>query len=298
MFAPFDLLALGAAVCWALGSLLSVSPSRHLGAFAFTRWRMLMVALMLWAVTLASGGWRSFPLESWGVMAISGLIGIFVGDTALFAAMNRLGPRRSGVLFATHAMFSALLGFWLLGERMNAQAAWGAGLTMMGVMTAILLGRHKEESHAWESDRGHVGAGVLLGLLAALCQAVGSLIAKPVMSADLDPIAASAIRVSVACSVHFILLWFGFSVARAQQAPTLRVLAQTALNGFITMGVGTTLILLALKKGDVGMVAILSSVSPVLVLPLLWLRLGRAPALGAWLGAGLTVVGTVFILLR
>jgi uncharacterized membrane protein len=53
-----------------------------------------------------------------------------------------------------------------------------------------------------------------------------------------------------------------------------------------------------LKKGDVGMVAILSSVSPVLVLPLLWLRLGRAPALGAWLGAALTVVGTVLILLR
>jgi len=90
----------------------------------------------------------------------------------------------------------------------------------------------------------------------------------------------------------------GFPSARAQQAPTLRVLAQTALNGFIAMGVGMTLILLALKKGDVGMVAILSSVSPVLVLPLLWLRLGRAPAIGAWLGASLTVVGTVLILSR
>lgn len=298
MFAPFDLLALGAAACWAVGSLLSVSPSRHLGAFAFTRWRMLMVASMLWAVTLVSGGWRTFPLDSWGMMALSGLIGIFVGDTALFAAMNRLGPRRSGVLFATHAMFSALLGFWLLGERMSLQAACGAGLTMMGVMTAILLGRRKEESHEWESDRGHVGAGVALGLLAALCQAVGSLIAKPVMSADIDPIAASAVRVSVACLAHFILLWLGLPVTHAQQAPTLRVLAQTALNGFIAMGVGMTLVLLALKKGDVGMVAILSSVSPVLVLPLLWLRLRRAPALGAWLGAGLTVLGTVLLLLR
>ena len=43
MFAPFDLLALGAAACWALASILSVAPSRHLGAFAFTRWRMLML---------------------------------------------------------------------------------------------------------------------------------------------------------------------------------------------------------------------------------------------------------------
>jgi uncharacterized membrane protein len=94
------------------------------------------------------------------------------------------------------------------------------------------------------------------------------------------------------------LLGLGFKVARAQQPPNLRVLAQTALNGFIAMGVGMTLILLALKHGDVGTVGILSSVSPVLVLPLLWLRLGRAPARGAWIGAALTVLGTTLVLLR
>jgi drug/metabolite transporter (DMT)-like permease len=298
MLASHDLLALGAAVCWASASLISVSPSRHLGAFAFTRWRMLLVAMMLWAVALVSGGWRSLASDSWRIMALSGLIGIFIGDTALFAAMNRLGPRRSGVLFATHAMFSALLGFWLLGERMSLQATWGSVLTMAGVISAILLGRDRDDQHAWEADRGHVGVGIALGLLAALCQAVGSLIAKPLMTNDLDPIAASAVRVSVACAAHFILLWLGLPVARAHQTLTLHVLAQTALNGFVAMGVGMTLVLLALQSGDVGMVAILSSVSPVLLLPLLWLRLGRAPAPGAWVGAGLTVLGTALILLR
>ena len=298
MLASHDLMALGAAACWAAGSIFSVSPSRHLGAFAFTRWRMFMVALMLWAVTLLAGSWRSLPVNAWGLLAVSGLIGIFVGDTALFAAMNRLGPRRSGVLFATHAIFSAALGFWLLGERMSAQAAWGGVLTLAGVMMAILLGRGKEDEHAWEADRGSIGAGVALGLLAALCQALGSLIVKPAMGADVDPIAASGVRVSVACCAHFCLLLAGFPAARAQQAATLRVLAQTALSGFIAMGVGMTLILLALKDGDVGMVAILSSVSPVLLLPLLWLRLGRSPAIAAWLGATLTVVGTALILSR
>ena len=298
MLASHDLMALGAAACWAAGSIFSVSPSRHLGAFAFTRWRMFMVALMLWAVTLLAGSWRCLPVNAWGLLAVSGLIGIFVGDTALFAAMNRLGPRRSGVLFATHAVFSAALGFWLLGERMSAQAAWGGVLTLAGVMMAILLGREKEDEHAWEADRGSIGAGVALGLLAALCQALGSLIVKPAMGADVDPIAASGVRVSVACCAHFCLLLAGFPAARAQQAATLRVLAQTALSGFIAMGVGMTLILLALKDGDVGMVAILSSVSPVLLLPLLWLRLGRSPAIAAWLGATLTVVGTALILSR
>jgi drug/metabolite transporter (DMT)-like permease len=296
--APYDLFALGAATCWAIGSVMSVTPARHLGAFAFTRWRMAMVAVMLWSVVAFNGTWASFDTHAWGVMAVSGLIGIFVGDTALFAAINRLGPRRAGVLFATHAAFSAALGFALLNERMSLQAFLGAVMTLTGVMLAMALGRHKDETHAWELDQGHVGAGMALALVAALCQALGSLIAKPVMAQQLDPIMASAVRVTVATMAHGVLLASGFKAARATTAPNVRVLAQTGLNGFIAMGVGMTLVLLALEKGDVGMVAILSSVSPILVLPLLWLQLKRAPAMGAWVGASLTVLGTALILWR
>jgi drug/metabolite transporter (DMT)-like permease len=302
MFAVYDLLALAAAACWATSSLLAVTPVRHLGAFAFTRWRMLLVATMLWVGALTSGTWATLSWHAAFILAASGMVGIFVGDTALFGAVQRLGPRRASVLFATHAAFSAGLGFVVLGERMGLQAALGGALTMAGVMSAILLGRRKEEQHAWESDHGSLPLGVGLGLVAALGQAVSTLIAKPVMAAQgahaVDPIAASAVRVSVACVAHYLLLWAGVRASRANNPPTARVLAQTALNGFIGMGLGMTLILMALRKGDVGMVAILSSVSPVLVLPLLWWHLGRAPAWGAWLGAGLTVCGTGLILLR
>lgn len=295
---PYEFLALGAAACWAVGSVLAAGPASHLGAFAFTRWRMLLVALMLWAVLAVTGGWRTLDLNAGGPLVLSGLVGIFIGDTALFAAMNRLGPRRCGVLFATHAVFSAGLGMLWLGERMGLQAVLGSALTLGGVMTAILLGKHRNEDHAWERNRGRAGVGVALALLAALCQALGSLIAKPVMTSGVDPIAASALRVTVACSAHFVLLGLGVKLAQAHQRPTAAVLTQTAINGFIGMGLGMTLILLALKSGDAGMVGILSSVSPVLVLPLLWLKLGRAPAPGAWLGAVLTVAGTATLLAR
>ena len=60
----YDFFALGAAACWALGSVTSVTPSRHLGAFAFTRWRMAMVAVMLWTVREPSHGPR---LVGWKV---------------------------------------------------------------------------------------------------------------------------------------------------------------------------------------------------------------------------------------
>lgn len=303
MISLFDFLALGAAACWALGGMLSVVPVRHLGAFAFTRWRMTAVGAMLWAIVLATGSWRSLTLDATLTLAASGMVGIFIGDTALFGAVQRLGPRRASVLFATHAAFSACLGFVVLGERMGLQAALGGALTMAGVMSAIVLGRHKEDQHAWEADHGSLRLGIGLGLVAALCQAASSLIAKPVMAAQVgavavDPLAASAVRVSVACAAHYLILGLGIDAARAHHPLNMRVLMQTALNGFIGMGLGMTFILMALRMGDVGMVAILSSVSPVLVLPLLWWQLGRAPARGAWLGAGLTVAGTALILLR
>ena len=303
MIAAYDLLALCAAACWATTGALAVTPVRHLGAFAFTRWRMLMVAGMLWAVVAVTGSWQSLSMNGSLTLAVSGMVGIFIGDTALFGAVQRLGPRRASVLFATHAAFSAALGFAVLGERMGLQAALGGALTLGGVMCAIVLGRHKEEQHAWEADHGSLKLGVGLGLVAALCQALSTLIAKPVMAGQtgdlpVDPIAASAVRVSVACAAHYVILWLGVGVAKAYQRPTQRVLLQTALNGFVGMGLGMTFILMALQKGDVGMVAILSSVTPVLVLPILWWQLRRAPAWGAWLGAGLTVVGTALILLR
>ena len=302
MLAPYDLFAMAAATCWAVGSLLSVSPARHLGAFAYNRWRMLSVCLMLWATVLILHGSHTFPTPLWSthysVMALSGLIGIFIGDTALFAAMNRLGPRRTGVLFATHALWSALLGFAVLGEHMSLQTLCGAALTIAGVMTAILLGRRKDEDHGWEIDRGHVGSGIAFGLASALCQSLGNLIAKPVMADGMDPITASAIRVSVACAAHFVLLWSGFGAAKAHLPLTPRILAQTAGSGFAGMAVGMTLLLLALRHGNVGTVAILSSITPVIVLVLLWLYMRRPPARGAWLGAALTVIGTALVLSR
>lgn len=293
-----DLFALAAATCWAFGSMLSVTPARHLGAFAFTRWRMLMVAVMLWIAVFVFGDWQAVSANDLVLIALSGFIGIFIGDTANFAAMNRLGPRRSGMLFSTNALFSALLGFIIFNERMSTQTALGAVLTISGVMIAIMYGRRKTEDHHWEVNQGHHGLGIALGLTAAVCHSVSTLIAKPAMTGHMDPVLASAIRVSVSVGGHFVLLWCNIGPVQSKITPTTRVLAQTALSGFVGMGLGMTFLLLALRLGDVGMVAILSSVTPILLLPLLWLFLRRPPAKGAWAGALLSVIGTSMILTR
>lgn len=293
---PFEYLALLAATCWAFGSLLSAQAATHLGAFAFTRYRMLIATSLLWGITLVTDGWHSLSLNSITLLCLSGAIGIFIGDTALFAAMNRLGPRRAGVLFASHALFSVLLAYIWLGETLWGLTLVGSSLLLSGVMIAIMFGKRQNEQHQWEATQAGLGPGIALGLLAAVCQAVSTLMLKPLMITDIDAIAASAVRMSIGFILHLLIFLLGFKAARSYLPLTRRILWMVIINATLSMVLGMTLILQALKHGDAGMVAMLSSVSPVLILPMLWLVYKRSPAWGAWVGALLTVVGTVLII--
>lgn len=291
----YEWLALAAALLWAIASLLSVQPASHLGAFAFSRWRMACVTLMLGSAALYSGGFASLTLSQSMQVALSGLIGIFIGDTALYAALNRLGPRRAGLLFASHALFSALLGAWLFAEVLSGARLWGGALVLAGVVIAIVYGR-RTGTHRLEAVSGSLAIAVTLGLLAGLCQSVGTLLAKPVMSQGVDPVAASCVRMAAAFVAHGLLRLSGARLARPRQPITWPILGMIIGNGFLAMTLGMTLILMALSRGDVGMVAILSSTTPVMLLPLLWLYTRQRPAPSAWLAAVLVVCGTALVL--
>ena len=178
----YELAAVGAATCWAITGLLAARPAGHLGALAFNRTRQLFVASVLGLYVIASGTWRDLQPDALWALLLSGFIGIFVGDTLLFTCLNRLGPRRSGILFALNAPIAAVLGWAVLGEKLSVTAIAGIGLTLAGVLLAILFGKRKSQLHAWESVKGPLWLGVLVGLLAALSQAVGSLIARPAAS--------------------------------------------------------------------------------------------------------------------
>ncbi|MCG9680370.1 DMT family transporter [Vibrio sp. Isolate24] len=288
----FEWLALAAAFLWAVASLLSVGPAQHLGTFAYSRWRMGCTSVILASMALFTGGWATVETSAISAMALSGLIGIFVGDTALFACLNRMGPRQAGLLFSCHAVFSAVLGYFLFSETMTSIELIGSALVFSGVLTAIFFGRKGQSTNHLESVKGSIWFGISLGLVAALCQALGGIIAKPVMQTAIDPVAASAIRMMTAFAAHCLFFLSGAKLAKATLPMNLRLFTITALNGFLAMAVGMTLILYALQEGNVGMVALLSSTTPIMLLPILWIYTKKRPNRFAWLGAILAVVGT------
>ena len=143
--------------------------------------------------------------------------------------------------------------------------------------------------------RGALWVGVAFGLAAALSQALGTLLAKPAMLAGADPIAASALRVGVGAMGLSALMVLPFAAFKRQGDYSPRVVGQVTLSAMMGMGLGMTLLLFALRGGEVGIVSTLSSVSPVIQLPVLWVLSRECPAPAAWVGAALVVAGTGLI---
>jgi drug/metabolite transporter (DMT)-like permease len=293
-----ELLALGAALCWAVGSLFSARAASRMGTIGFNRWRLVFACSVLWLAVGISGRWSPLAWSDAALLSLSGLVGICIGDTALFACMNRLGPRRSGVLFACHALFSALLAWWFLGETLWGAALAGSILLIGGVMVAVLWGRRDTETHIWEVTRGRLLVGVGLGLTAALCQALATLMVKPLMAAGVDALAGSAVRLSAALALHLAVRTSRYAPAQLNAPLQLTDLRNTFFSAAIAMGLGMTLILLALQDGPANLVGLFSSVSPVLLLPMLWVAYRARPATGAWWGAGMAVAGPGLIVWR
>jgi drug/metabolite transporter (DMT)-like permease len=295
-FPIHEMAALGTATCWATTGILASDAIRALGPFHFNLIRQGLVALLLAGIVLASGAMALPDGKGIAVLALSGVVGILLGDTLNFAAVGRLGPRRAGAIFALNAPMAAVLGWLILGERLGGQAALGIGITVAGVALAI-MGRPPQAAHRLEQQSGRLRAGLMFGLLAALGQAAGALVARPYMAGGLDPYVGSLIRVGASGLVMGIIATLPIAPPRPK-AVTVTTLLLTALTALIGLLLGMTLFLYALKGAQTGIIATLSATSPVIILPLLWLRTGQRPSAKSWAGAALAVAGLALIFTR
>ena len=285
--------ALGASLCWATGSLIAHRPATQLGAFEFTRTQLISSFALLIVIVTALNGWQSVTWVHWPSFVAASLIGVVFTNLAMIACLRRGGPRRMQLLVSMSAPFAALLGFLFLGELMSPRKLIGVGLAFSGLLLAILFGRRGQ--HRIEAVEGSLAVVIVLGLFAAICNAVGLIALKPALLAGTDPLAATALRTGGgALVISVVALW----PAEAFETPTKRtpsVVLRAILPGFVGYIAAVSLQLYALRSYDAGIVAVLSSMAPVVMLPMIWVVSGDLPPLSAWLGAILAVLGAGII---
>jgi len=287
----YDLAAVAAAVSIAFSNLIAPPAIRHLGPVVFNCWRLAAALLALLGLVIARGAWSAPSSGQMLALAASSLLGIVTADSCFYAAMARLGPRRTSVLYTSWAAFAALLGYLILGEALSWVKVAGIACVIGGVWLAILFRGGKSTTK--EEPHGSLLAGVVFGLLSALSAAGAVLIARPVMAQGLDPLMATVIRAAV--GLPGLVLLSRLPGFREPMPLTLAIALRSAASGLLGMGVGMTLVLFALSSQPVGIVSTLSSITPVAILPLLWVTTGVRPAPVAWLGAACAVIGAAAI---
>lgn len=289
-----ELSALSAAFLWAAASILFARAGARTGPVPLNLvktaagWLLtvLTVALVpgaVWPAGLASGdlGW----------LAVSGVLGLTVGDSLFFGALNRLGARRAMLLWALVPPLTALLAWPMLGEVLGLGALVGASVTLAGVAWVL----NERRAGPGQAAGASIGAGLALGLGAVFCQSFGSVTAK-LGGAALDGVTLSVVRLTFGLGglVLQVCLQRAFGEVRALLAAP-RVLGGVLLATFIGTYLGLWLSMVALQATHAAIAAVLTATSPIFVLPLSRIFLKEPLSLRAVLGASVALLGVAIL---
>lgn len=278
--------------------MVTVGLVRAIGPLRANHVRLWFVSAMLLSAAVFFGEWAVALLYIWPI-AISGVVGIAVGDCLLFSALKRLGPSRNFVTFSSAAPFGALLAFLFYGEILSSSALVGCLLVVVAIMLASKSSQASPENlsqkPAMDDVSGSLVAGVVFGLFAGFCQAAGAVIIKPALAAGADPLTLSALRVVVGAGGVFCLR-LGQTRGRFSYAGwTPVLLVRAALSGFLGMGLGMTLLIFALAKTKAGIALTLSSITPLLSLLAVYALTKRRPTALSWCAALLAIIGVALL---
>jgi drug/metabolite transporter (DMT)-like permease len=172
-----EVLSLFAAVAWAVAVILFRRSGEHVHPLGLGLFKnVLAAACFLGTIPLA--GETLFHPAPWGDYALllaSGALGIGLGDTLFFLALNALGAGRVAVVDCLYSPFVIGLSMLWLGETLTLAQAAG---TIMILSAVVAVTR---EGWSAPAERVAVARGVLWGALALASMAVGIVGIKPLL---------------------------------------------------------------------------------------------------------------------
>lgn len=252
--------ALGSAASWAIGSILFKQLGDHLSPVAMTLAKGTAASAFLAMVLLAVGA-TPIAQEPLVMLILSGVLGIAVGDTLFFMALQRLHAHAVVILFTLGQVLTVLLAVLLLGERPTTIEWVGMALVVAGV-TAVLWVQLTDEENRLSL------VGVACGLASVLAMSTSVIMCKDALD-SVGTVQATLVRM-VAGTLTMLLFAYGMR----QMGGALDALARPKVMGqflgsvgVITFG-GFWLSIVAIANVDASIANTLNSTEPLFVLPL------------------------------
>jgi len=241
-----------------------------------------LVGLVYLGIALAIVGLVPMDTRSTILLALSGLVGIALGDTLFFMALVRLEPRRTVLLATVGQALTVILALGVLGERPSG-LTWVGIITIIGGVTWVM----REQS---PTDGESSATGILLGLGAAACMSIGIILAKLGVS-SIPALQATTVRMAAGMAGLVIVGLFKGSLITWLRPLTPRThLVRLLWADVVIIGGGFYLSMLALELTDATIASVLCATEPLFVLPLaVWLlheKLSSRAIIGAVIAVG------------
>lgn len=283
------------------GSVIAASRSaRLLGAQTANFWRVAVAVVLLggWA-HLAGSGFRG---GVFGTFFLSGVIGFGLGDTALFAALPRLGPRLTSLMVnCLAAPFAAGIEWLWLGTQLTpAQTGCGV-LILVGV--GLSLAPERDDN----LPREHRVSGILFGVVAGLGQGLGAVLTRKAFAlaaAAGEPVdGGSAAYQRILGGFAFVVLPYAWVCLRRKwrretegvSTPQARRRAHgwVLANALAGPSLGVGFYQWALKTTPSGLVLAVTAMAPLVVVPFTMLFDGDRPGWRSLTGGVLAVAAVI-----
>lgn len=311
MQSPFpyfgETMAITAAIIFSWTSVLFTTSGRRLGVTLVNLLRLpgAAICLALAHLTLTGHIWPQnlSTLDQFWI-GLSGIVGLAIGDSALFQAFVTIGPRRSMTMMALAPVFTVIIAWSALGEHLGLWAIIGIVIVIAGVMIAS-LGRNTGSGEFGSIDPKVLRTGLLLALVASAGQGLGSVFAKMGMSGGIsgsegvDPLGATLIRLCWATLGYWLV------VLPKQNIPALfKKLhdrrGSVALVGAILMGpfISVWISLIAIKNTEAGIAQVLLGMVPIFVVAPAWIVYRDRPTAVSLFGVLVAVGGGALLFLR
>lgn len=294
-----QLAALGTAISFSMGSTMFTLAGRRVGSPLVNRMRLLVALPMVMMLHLIATG-ELLPLdvasERWFWMGLSGVIGLALGDAALFQAFVMLGPRLAMLIFATNPVMGLIMAWIFLGETLTALQLFGIFITLMGIAWVVSEPNDTRKSLA---PRMYL-IGIGFALLGAFGQASGMITSKVGLGEDMLPLTGNVMRLFIST----LLLWT-FTAIRFQAVPSFQRIRQNRralllLTGGAFTGpvIGVWLSLIAVQRAPVGIVSTLTALTPVFLIPIGRIVFGESISRRAVMGTAVAFLGSALLFIQ
>ncbi len=265
-----EIAALSAAFFWALSSIIYRLLGKTIPPLQLNILKgLIAIALLLGTLTWQGSQWGEVSFNGLILLAFSGILGIGLGDTAYFVALNQLGARRTLLLETLAPPISAFLAFILIGEKLSYLSWCGVLLTILGV--AWVIGERTLDT---ARSRSSLLLGVVWGLGGVIAQASGAVLSRTVLiNSNLSSLESSLIRLTAGFTIAFILWLLPFPLPKIKSSAklelfSLRLWGILGLATFFGTYLGIWLQQTSLKFAPAGIAQTLLATSPLFVIPM------------------------------